>query len=158
MIYENKRDAIAALERVFDLRTPINSRGVVYGLAWEDADIIRALDERLGLIDESFIVEFSEALANFTPFGFRLILPYYLRFSMLNPESSVAEFVIYRISNMGAESKHWSSFSAQEICLVHSLLEYIKRLTIEAGQLDDFVASRINVALANLAARMALPH
>jgi hypothetical protein len=113
------------LDRIFGTSAVVDSIGLVSGLAWEDDDILFGIKQRQNILDESFIVQFFNSLPNFTEKGLRSVLPHYLRYSVDNPESDVAEYLIYSVKSLCKSPLNFAFFTHDEVVVVSECLEVI---------------------------------
>jgi hypothetical protein len=120
----------------------VNSRELVTGNSWEDADLQRALEPYLesGNIPDRTMLQIRDSLAAFSPEGFHFVLPHYLRYAIRNPDSEVADNVVYRLATVSPDDQYWNErlklFSIKQRQLVCEVLQLICAIGTAATQLD----------------------
>ena len=116
-------DLIAQLVAAFADNPRLPRGSMVYRESWETESLLRNLTRVNDTPTDSFIEWHADSLPDFTPEGLRHVLPYYLRYALLHPESTAAEFVIYHLSPENVDDVYWrnrsmafSSAQKQAIC------------------------------------------
>lgn len=114
---------VAAIEAAFPDPRPEVREAVVYPGSWETMDLIDNLAKVEDAPTPRFIEWHASSLAEFTPFGFRHVLPFYLRYSLDKPQSDVTERIIFHLAPDDAESPYWkervaafSTLQKQAVC------------------------------------------
>ncbi|MEZ5901191.1 MAG: hypothetical protein R3D51_17055 [Hyphomicrobiaceae bacterium] len=146
----NKQTILDRLEDCFDLRSDVSTNGLVYGSAWEDQDILTALQAKNGKVDDEFVGYFFDSLANFTPKGFATILPFYLRFALIHPTSDVAERVIFRCANLKPASKYLGAFTQDQLEVLRIAFIELEHGLALAGESSRFMAEKFEKVRQNL--------
>jgi len=106
---QSKDAVMAAIDAWFFARPKLNSRDLVTGASWEDADIVSAFSEieQGSAISPETIWHFRDSLAAFTSRGLVAVLPHYFRFCFHDSRLEVADFLIYRLSSADLRDKFW---------------------------------------------------
>ncbi len=75
--------------------------------SWETEDLIRNLATVNDAPTIKFIEWHASSLPVFTPVGLRYVLPFYLKYSLLQPQSDATEFIIYHLAPEDPASPYW---------------------------------------------------
>src|SRR5687767_4142777 len=105
-------DAIAAVFAAIaagftDAPPPVGREAWVYRGSWESQDLVENLAKVNDIPNSKFIEWHAGSLPEFTPVGLLHVLPFYLRYSLENPESEVTERVIFHLSPADMGDQYW---------------------------------------------------
>ena len=78
-----------------------------------------------------------DSLPGFTPEGFQFILKYYLLYSLDNPSSNVADYVVFHLSEIDKEKRYWKDrYNVLSKDQRLSIVEFLNHMK----SMDDFKA------------------
>lgn len=111
-------------------------QAMVYSDSWEALSLL----ENLATVEDAPNARFIEwnagSLAAFTAVGLRHVLPFYLLYSLENPESDVTERVIFHLSPADQTEKYWQDrLEAFTSAQKHAICAYVRLMqSALAGQ------------------------
>jgi hypothetical protein len=133
----------AAIAAAFADTPRVPRAAMVYRGSWETQNLIHNLARVDDVPTSRFIEWHADSLPEFTPAGLRHVLPFYLTYSLENPQSDVTEFVIFHLSPADTTDDYWQErvavFSATQ---KHAICEYVRlmRTLLASDHYDEYLA------------------
>jgi hypothetical protein len=130
---------ITAIAAAFADVPQVPREAMVYRGSWETQDLVENLAKVGDEPTSRFIEWHAGSLTEFTPAGLRHVLPFYLRFSLANPQSDVTERVIFHLSPADTSEEYWRErLAIFTPAQKHAICEYIRFMRKElAGEHYD---------------------